>query len=86
MEIEEEEWIDYMKRSTKEAAEQMKAACWIELQRKMEWRLAMRIVSLPEERWSRKTSEWNPGLNTDIKTNRPLGRPRKIWEDEINGN
>ena len=79
MDIEDEEWIDYIKRSTKEAAEQMKAAkipCWIETQRKMEWRMAMRMVSLPEERWSRKASEWNPGLNTDIKTNRP------VWEDQ----
>ena len=44
----------------------------------------MRIASLPEERWSRNTAEWNPGLDNCIKTNRPVDRPRKRWEDEIN--
>ena len=47
-EIEEEERINYMKRSTKEVEEQMKKAkitCWIETHRKMKWRLAMRIAS-----------------------------------------
>ena len=73
MEIE-EEWIEYIKRSTREA----------ETQRKMKWRMAMRTASLPEERWSRKISEWNPGLDNCIKTKRPVGRPRKRWEDEIN--
>ena len=53
-EIEEEDWIEYMKRSTDEAMERMKTAkihCWIKTRRRMKWRLAMRIVSLPEERW-----------------------------------
>ena len=50
----EEEWIEYMKRSTDEAMERMKTAkiqCWINTHRRMKWRLAMRIASLPEERW-----------------------------------
>ena len=52
-EIEEEDWIDYMKRSTDEAMERTKTAkiqCWIKTHRRMNWRLAMRIASLPEER------------------------------------
>ena len=28
--------------------------CWIETQRKMKWRSAMRIASHPEERWTKK--------------------------------
>ena len=83
----EEEWIDYMKRRTTEVEEQMKSAkilCWIEAHRKMKWRLAMRNTSLPEERWSRKAVAWDPGLISTVKTNRPVGRPRKRWEDEIN--
>ena len=53
LEIEEEEWIEYFKRSTREAEEQMKKAnilCWIETQRKMKWRMAMTTASLLEER------------------------------------
>ena len=44
----------------------------------------MGIASLPDEWWSRRTAEWNFGLDTCIKTNIPVGRPRKRWEDEIN--
>ena len=51
--IEEEDWIEYMKRSTDEAIEQMKNTkiqCWMKTHRRMKWRLAMRIASLPVER------------------------------------
>ena len=87
MEIEEEDGIEYLKRSTREAEEQMKKAnipCWIETHRRMKWRMAMRTASLSEEWWSRKTAEWNPGLDNCIKTNRLVVRPRKSWEHEIN--
>ena len=86
-EIEQEDWIEYRKRSTAEAEERMNAAkipCWIETHRRMKWRLAMRITSLPKETWARKAAEWNPGHNTKIKTCRAVGRPTKRWEDEIN--
>ena len=84
---EEEEWIELIQRSTKEAEEHMKKTnipCWIETHRRMKWRMAMRIASLPQERWTSKITEWNPGLDNKIKTNRSVGRPRKRWEDEIN--
>ena len=82
--IEEEEWIEYMKRSTDEAMERMKVQCWIKTPRRMKWRLAMRIASLPEERWVMKASGWNTELSTKYKTYRAVGRPKKRWEDEIN--
>ena len=44
----------------------------------------MRRAPLPDERWSRRTAEWDPDLDNCIKTNRSMGRPRKRWEDEIN--
>ena len=59
---EEEDWIEYMKRSTEEATERMKTAkiqCWIKTHRRMKWRLAMRIASLPDERWVVKAAGWN---------------------------
>ena len=43
-EVEEEEWIEDIKRSTKDAEDKMRAAnipCWMETQRKMKWTLAM---------------------------------------------
>ena len=86
-EIQQEDWIEYMKRSTAAAAEEMRTAkipCWIEMHRRMKWRLAMRIASLTKERWVRKAAEWNPGLSTHIKKCRAVGRKKKRWEDEVN--
>ena len=50
----------------------------------MKWRLAMRIASLPSERWMVKVAEWNPELSSRYKTYRAIGRPRRRWEDDIN--
>ena len=66
-EIEEEDWIEYMKRSTDEAMERMKTTkiqCWIKTHRRKKWRLATRIASLPKERWMVKAAVWNPELST----------------------
>ena len=85
--IEEEEWIEYMKRSTDEAIEKMKNAsirCWIKTHKRMKWTLALRIASLPGERWIVKAAEWNPELSSRYKTYRAIGRPRKRCEDDIN--
>ena len=34
--------------------------------------------TVPKERWVRNTTEWNPGLSSKIKTNRAVGRPKKM--------
>ena len=78
----EEDWIEYIKRSTKEAEEhmkKMKIPCWIETHRRLKWRMARRLVSLPED----KIFDWHPGLDNKIKTRRPVGRPERRWEDDI---
>ena len=62
----------------------VKIPCWIEAHRRMKWRMAMRIASLPEERWTSKIVEWNLGLDNKIRTNKSVGKPRKRWEDDIN--
>ena len=51
---------------------------------KMKWKLALRIATSPSERWLKKAAEWNPELSSRQRTNRPIGRPRKRWEDDIN--
>ena len=61
-----------------------KIRCWKLTQRKMKWRLAMRVATSPKERWLTKAAEWNPELSSKYKTNRSIGRPRKRWEDDIN--
>ena len=59
-EIEEEDWIKYIKRSTKEAEEYLtkaKIPCWIETHLRMKWRMAMTIASLLENKWYSKITE-----------------------------
>ena len=51
-EIEEEEWVEYNNRNTIEAMEKMeneKIRCWKMTQRKMKWRLSMRIALSQQE-------------------------------------
>ena len=68
--IEEEDWIEYIKRSTVDALDKMERAkirWWNRTHKKMKW-----------------AAEWNPDLSSRYKTNRAIGRPRKRWEDDIN--
>ena len=49
----EEDWIEFIKRNTKEAEEHMekhKIPCWIEVHRRAKWRMARRIVFLNEKK------------------------------------
>ena len=83
----EEDWIEYIKRSTKEAEEHMenhKIECWTEVHRRQKWRMARRITTLPEKRWSRRVFNWHPGLDNNIKARRQVGRPKRRWEDDLN--
>ena len=71
----EEDWIEYIKRNTKEVEEHMKPMkilWWIETHRRLKWKMARRIVSIPKERWTKKIFDWHPGLDNKIKTHRPV--------------
>ena len=66
-EIEEEDWFDYIRRSTADAIDKMEHAkirCWNRTHRKMKWKLALRIATSPSERWIKKAAEWNPELSS----------------------
>ena len=79
IEIEEEDWIEYIKRSTADALDKMERAkirCWNRTHKKMKWKLALIIATSPSERWLRKAAEWNPDLSSRYKTNRAIGR---LW-------
>ena len=80
-EIEEEECVEHIKRSTVEAFEKMKnekIRCWKLTQRKMKWRLTMRTARSHKGRWLMKV------LSSKYRINRSVDRPRKRWEDDIN--
>ena len=86
-EIEEEDWFDYIRRSTADAIDRMdhaKIRCWNKTHKKMKWKLALRIATSPSERWVKKAAEWNPEVSSKYRTSRTIGRPKKRWEDDIN--
>ena len=79
-EIEEEEWVEYIERSTIEAMEKIeneKIRCWMLTQRKMKWRLAMRISKSQKERWLIKVADRNPELTSKYRTNRFYWQTKK---------
>ena len=83
----EEEWIDFIKRSTEEAEEHMKKhklPCWIEVHQRTKWRMAQRIITLPQKRWNKRVFEWQLGLDPALGTKRSVGRPKRRWEDDLN--
>ena len=57
IEIEEEDWIEYIKRSTADALDKMERAKIRLLEQntqKMKWKLALRIATSPSERWLKR--------------------------------
>ena len=52
-----------------------KIPCWIEVHRRTKWRMARRIVSLPEKRWNRK---FLIGIQDLIQ----LSAPKDQWVDQ----
>ena len=75
----EEDWIEFIKRSTKEAEDHMekhKIPCWIEVHRRTKWRMARRIVFLNGKRWNKKECsidilDWTQVLKQDDKSGGP---------------
>ena len=75
----EEDWIEFIKRSTKRSRRKYEKDENTLLDRttqKNEVEDGTRIASLPEERWTSKIIEWNPGLDINIKSNRSVGREK----------
>ena len=42
--------------------------------------MSMRIVLQKKKR----VFNWHPGLDTSIRARRQVGRPKRIWEDDLN--
>ena len=55
-----------------------KIRCWNKTDRRMKWRLALRIATTPSEKWFVKAAEWNPELSSG-PTER-LGDQEEDWK------
>ena len=54
----EEDWVTFIKRSTEEAEQHMekhKLPCWIEVHKRTKWRMARRIITLPQKKMEQKS-------------------------------
>ena len=75
--IEEEDSIEYTKRSTEEAIEKMESAkirCWNKTHKKMKWKLALRIATSRPACFSTQCLVLIKGRNT------PMAKGNKEWE------
>ena len=75
---------EYIKRSTQEVEAKMqpfKLGNWVETQRKLKWRQAMRVAFHKEERWTRRAAEWNPSVIAPIKEMTISMNSKKTEED-----
>ena len=54
------------------------------MHRRMKWRLAMRIASLPKERWVKKSSRMESRTQQQNQNEQSCRKTKKRWEDEIN--
>jgi hypothetical protein len=83
-ECEIESWVDWVKRTTREAEQRMDGLgieSWIGQSRRLKWRFAGKMARGSQDKWSYKILNWMPEL--DAKSSRSQGRPRTRWEDAI---
>ena len=77
-----EDCVKDIKGSTHEADDKMKTCnipCWIETRRELKWRLATRLATESEDRWTRRVATWNPSLSS-TKTSRSIGKAKGKME------
>ena len=36
------------------------------------------------KKWNKRVFDWQPGLDTTLRTKRSVGRPKRRWEDDLN--
>ena len=76
-----EPWVDWVKRSTREAESKMddlSMDTWVTAQRRLKWAWAQKVQQSSSNTWSRIVAEWEPQCAL-----RSQGRPRARWSDDI---
>ena len=79
-----EPWVEYVQRATRRAEEiavNHGAKNWVVLQRHQKWRLAGKIATAVDGRWTKRLLDWAPSHGCG----RPVGRPFKTWAADIEG-
>ena len=73
------EWIKDVTAKAKDTMARYGLRKWTEIQSAKKWAWAGKLAQIHEGRWTNVISAWIPHAN------RPRGRPKKRWPDDING-
>ena len=77
-----EEWVDFLKRSTAIAERKMEElgyVTWLAAYRRRKWRFAARVAKAVDNRWSNRLLGWCPHFR--CSPCRSVGRPLTRWYD-----
>ena len=83
----EEEWADYMKRTThyiEELSGCLGYESWDVVQRRRKFRFAGRVARSCDDRWARRMLQWTPWFRLPSSFGRRVGRPTSRWLDDLN--
>ena len=81
-----EPWVDFIKRATHIAEttiSKQNIPLWTTAYLRRKWRWAQRLTTLPDDRWCRLITNWQPTTSEQRPAYRRQGRPRKRWRDDI---
>ena len=77
-------WLDWVKRTTREAEQRMDnlgIESWISQYRRRKWRYAGQLIRGSQDKWSNSLLRWMPEF--EVRSSRCQGRPRTRWSDAL---
>ena len=77
-----EDWVDFIKRAThriEAVAQEHRIENWVRQYRRKKWRMAGRLATAEDGRWSQKILTWRPLSGAG----RCPGRPKLRWADAL---
>eukprot|EP00973_Karenia_brevis_P027228 3756343-Karenia_brevis.AAC.1 len=82
-----EPWVEWVRRCTHEAEQQLERLCiqdWVSMQRERKWNWACKLANDVDSKWSKKALNWDPSKDARYHAHRRQSRPHKRWSDDIN--
>ena len=83
---EHENWVDWIRRATREAEAKMQQAgleSWTTMHRRRKWQWAHRIATQEQDRWTARIIRWQPQIHSKRLVKRKQSRLRRRWDVDI---
>ena len=81
-----EPWHEFLQRTARWTEEQLRKAGqkeWLAIWRTRQWNWARKLITDDAHKWSATAMQWQPLLHSTRPGERPQGRPRKRWEQDL---